>query len=220
MADSNVSYNPLPDGERPRPTRRRSIVLVLSGLLVVGFLVALLSDNGSIAPANVIDNDNNNNNVNDNAKNGLNDVSSSSSKEPERLRPFTSASSAGVSEKSNRRFGARTASYPWTNNMLSWQRTAFHFQPQKNWMNGNYRPHSHLLFLTYSFLICFSSFFLFHLFLNKKFFFLFSKTHISFVNVPAPTLRFQKTRKKRKWLGPLYLFSFGFMTCCAKSCLF
>ncbi|KAK9203536.1 hypothetical protein WN943_013791 [Citrus x changshan-huyou] len=133
MADSNVSYNPLPDGERPRPTRRRSIVLVLSGLLVVGFLVALLSDNGSIAPTNVIDNDNNN--VNDNAQNGLND-GSSSSEEPERLRPFTSASPAGVSEKSNRRFGARTASYPWTNNMLSWQRTAFHFQPQKNWMNG------------------------------------------------------------------------------------
>lgn len=127
MADSNVSYHPLPDGERPGPTRRRSIVLVLSGLLVVGFLVALLSDNGSIARIN-------NNNVNKNPQNGLNDASSW--KEPERLRPFTSASSAGVSEKSNRRFGARTASYPWTNNMLSWQRTAFHFQPQKNWMNG------------------------------------------------------------------------------------
>ncbi|KAJ7982549.1 acid beta-fructofuranosidase-like [Quillaja saponaria] len=27
-------------------------------------------------------------------------------------------------------------SYNWTNAMFSWQRTAFHFQPQKNWMNG------------------------------------------------------------------------------------
>lgn len=34
----------------------------------------------------------------------------------------------GVSPKSN--------SYDWTDAMFSWQRTAFHFQPQKNWMNG------------------------------------------------------------------------------------
>lgn len=208
MADSNVSYNPLPDGERPRPTRRRSIVLVLSGLLVVGFLVALLSDNGSITPANVIDNDNNN--VNDNAKNGLNDVSSSS-KEPERLRPFTSASSAGVSEKSNRRFGARTASYPWTNNMLSWQRTAFHFQPQKNWMNGT----AHILIFSFLRIVFWFVFllFLFHFFL----FFIFSKKSYFFCECLCAYIRFQK---RRKWLGPLYLFSFGFMTCCANPVYF
>ncbi|MED6133490.1 hypothetical protein PIB30_028671 [Stylosanthes scabra] len=42
---------------------------------------------------------------------------------------------AGVSEKSNRLLGGKT--FPgWTNSMLSWQRTAFHFQPEKNWMNG------------------------------------------------------------------------------------
>lgn len=28
--------------------------------------------------------------------------------------------------------------FNWTNAMFSWQRTAFHFQPQKNWMNGRY----------------------------------------------------------------------------------
>ncbi|KAI3915705.1 hypothetical protein MKX01_015530 [Papaver californicum] len=27
-------------------------------------------------------------------------------------------------------------SYPWTNYMLSWQRTSYHFQPERNWMNG------------------------------------------------------------------------------------
>lgn len=27
-------------------------------------------------------------------------------------------------------------SYNWTEAMFSWQRTAFHFQPQNNWMNG------------------------------------------------------------------------------------
>ncbi|GAA0148393.1 hypothetical protein LIER_36714 [Lithospermum erythrorhizon] len=26
--------------------------------------------------------------------------------------------------------------YPWTNSMLSWERTSYHFQPEKNWMNG------------------------------------------------------------------------------------
>ncbi|QHO19881.1 hypothetical protein HN873_035984 [Arachis hypogaea] len=43
--------------------------------------------------------------------------------------------SAGVSEKTNRHLGAKP--FPgWSNTMLSWQRTAFHFQPDKNWMNG------------------------------------------------------------------------------------
>jgi beta-fructofuranosidase len=45
----------------------------------------------------------------------------------------------GVSEKSTAPalLGGGGA-YDWTNVMLSWQRTAFHFQPEKNWMNGRY----------------------------------------------------------------------------------
>ncbi|XP_054822932.1 acid beta-fructofuranosidase-like isoform X1 [Prosopis cineraria] len=52
--------------------------------------------------------------------------------------PVSRGVSAGVSEKSNNRlFGSSiTESFPWNNSMLSWQRTAFHFQPEKNWMNG------------------------------------------------------------------------------------
>ncbi|MED6220261.1 Beta-fructofuranosidase, soluble isoenzyme I [Stylosanthes scabra] len=42
----------------------------------------------------------------------------------------------GVSAKSNTFLSETTPSYNWTNAMLSWQRTAFHFQPQWNWMNG------------------------------------------------------------------------------------
>nr|CAB3487777.1 unnamed protein product [Digitaria exilis] len=46
----------------------------------------------------------------------------------------------GVSEKSTAPLlGAGYAwlrEYSWTNAMLAWQRTAFHFQPTKNWMNG------------------------------------------------------------------------------------
>ncbi|KAK9292341.1 hypothetical protein L1049_020307 [Liquidambar formosana] len=44
----------------------------------------------------------------------------------------------GVSEKSYR-FVSEGSDYNWTNAMLSWQRTAYHFQPVKNWMNGGYK---------------------------------------------------------------------------------
>ncbi|GKV17596.1 hypothetical protein SLEP1_g28076 [Rubroshorea leprosula] len=43
----------------------------------------------------------------------------------------------GVSAKSNPTFWSE-GSYNWTNAMLSWQRTAYHFQPERNWMNGRY----------------------------------------------------------------------------------
>ncbi|RRT46585.1 hypothetical protein B296_00054347 [Ensete ventricosum] len=46
----------------------------------------------------------------------------------------------GVSEKSSAAMLRSSPSYPWTNSMLLWQRTAFHFQPQKNWMNGQPCP--------------------------------------------------------------------------------
>ena len=32
--------------------------------------------------------------------------------------------------------GEKDEAFKWTNAMLSWQRTSFHFQPQMNWMNG------------------------------------------------------------------------------------
>ncbi|KAL6007909.1 Beta-fructofuranosidase, soluble isoenzyme I [Asimina triloba] len=43
----------------------------------------------------------------------------------------------GVSLKSVRMPLLRAdKAFPWTNDTLQWQRTAFHFQPQKNWLNG------------------------------------------------------------------------------------
>jgi hypothetical protein len=45
----------------------------------------------------------------------------------------------GVSEKSTGPVlcgAGAVLDYGWTNAMLSWQRTAFHFQPPKSWMNG------------------------------------------------------------------------------------
>ncbi|CAN4127581.1 unnamed protein product [Withania somnifera] len=45
----------------------------------------------------------------------------------------------GVSAKSHGHFlGARP--FPWTKEMLTWQRTSFHFQPKKNWMNDPNGP--------------------------------------------------------------------------------
>ncbi|KAF5731072.1 vacuolar invertase [Tripterygium wilfordii] len=42
----------------------------------------------------------------------------------------------GVSTKSNPSFVKEGDSFNWTNAMFSWQRTAYHFQPERNWMNG------------------------------------------------------------------------------------
>lgn len=44
--------------------------------------------------------------------------------------------SQGVSEKVFRRVSGGVQ-FSWNNIMLSWQRTSFHFQPEKNWMNGS-----------------------------------------------------------------------------------
>lgn len=41
----------------------------------------------------------------------------------------------GVSAKSAAHL-LRQSPFAWSNQMLGWQRTAYHFQPEKNWMNG------------------------------------------------------------------------------------
>ncbi|KAK4787083.1 hypothetical protein SAY86_010916 [Trapa natans] len=47
----------------------------------------------------------------------------------------------GVSEKSMVTLASTSGrSFPWTSNMLAWQRTGFHFQPEKNWMNDPNGP--------------------------------------------------------------------------------
>lgn len=46
----------------------------------------------------------------------------------------------GVSEKSTGSLIGSGGAYNWTNSMLHWQRTAFHFQPEKNWMNDPDAP--------------------------------------------------------------------------------
>ncbi|KAG6579426.1 Acid beta-fructofuranosidase, partial [Cucurbita argyrosperma subsp. sororia] len=119
-------YNPLPhepvEPVQSPPIRRRPFkggVYIFTGLLLVGLLVAIICQNG-LGPA---------------AK--LQGNSYLISKSPKIFRPSSRGVSVGVSEKANPQFLGRTvASFPWNNSMLSWQRTAFHFQPEQNWMNG------------------------------------------------------------------------------------
>lgn len=54
----------------------------------------------------------------------------------DKLVPASCSVQAGVSEKSTSNYLSSSPVYPWTNTMLAWQRTAFHFQPPRNWMNG------------------------------------------------------------------------------------
>ncbi|XP_044484093.1 acid beta-fructofuranosidase [Mangifera indica] len=132
MADPNPllpissSSHPIPE-ERPFSHRTPTKVLLVafSGLLMVCFFVAFFNDQGSLHNA-LSKNENNDDN--------------NPSFEPEIVRPLSRGVSAGVSDKSNRYFGANVRSFPWNNTMLSWQRTAFHFQPRKNWMNDPNGP--------------------------------------------------------------------------------
>ncbi|KAL2550177.1 Acid beta-fructofuranosidase 3 [Forsythia ovata] len=57
-----------------------------------------------------------------------------------RTPPPSRGVSEGVSEKTFRLAGSEDVSYSWTKNMLSWQRTSYHFQPEDNWMNDPNGP--------------------------------------------------------------------------------
>ncbi|CAI9092056.1 OLC1v1027204C2 [Oldenlandia corymbosa var. corymbosa] len=69
---------------------------------------------------------------------------SSSSVSPRSLNPVSTGVSHGVSEKTFRGVSDPNDVYPWTNAMLSWQRTSYHFQPERNWMNDPNGPLYHM----------------------------------------------------------------------------
>ncbi|PNX86813.1 acid beta-fructofuranosidase-like protein, partial [Trifolium pratense] len=121
-------YTPLLNNGSHNNNRNKEIHLIVFGFLL---LASLITFSGYIAS---------NNNVVSVVPHA--DVSFSD----EVTKPNTVVSrgvSAGVSEKSNMFLSAaggnkvvgESESFPWNNTMLSWQRTAFHFQPEKNWMN-------------------------------------------------------------------------------------
>lgn len=122
-----TSYSPLPDGpNNGAPANRRQHkkgLLIFSGLLAIVLLAAIFT---TWEP---------------NLRSNQNDSLLAVSKEPtaiksQKLVPLSRGKSAGVSEKSNPL--TLDPNFPWNNSVLSWQRTAFHFQPERNWMNGTF----------------------------------------------------------------------------------
>ncbi|KAK6138647.1 hypothetical protein DH2020_027604 [Rehmannia glutinosa] len=124
-----IPYAPLLDStvvaEPPQRRRRRRsssvVLLLMTGLLGVALIFAVV-------------------------RFGIrhNEIGSRSSsletrRPAEMIVPADRGVAEGVSLKTFGRLrGARA--YSWTNNMLAWQRTAFHFQPRKNWMNDPNGP--------------------------------------------------------------------------------
>lgn len=127
-----VSYAPLPDQSQPEVSsssgQRRHPIKVLAGFFLSSlFLLALILTvfQGQQEPqADQVTNAN------------LDKSVPSTSVSPHALNPPSRGVSQGVSEKTFRDVSDTNDIYPWTNAMLSWQRTAYHFQPEKNWMNG------------------------------------------------------------------------------------
>ncbi|KAF8379263.1 hypothetical protein HHK36_028696 [Tetracentron sinense] len=126
VASVPCSYIPLPDDAGIPASRRKPLkgfLIIFSGILFLGLSIMLIGDQGSKTPV-IIDGDG----------------SLSILTFPETIKPVSRGVSEGVSEKSFRLFSGDGVSYPWNNSMLSWQRTAFHFQPEMNWMNDPNGP--------------------------------------------------------------------------------
>ncbi|XP_063944492.1 acid beta-fructofuranosidase isoform X2 [Daucus carota subsp. sativus] len=123
-------YTPLPDGEHSpsltttntaeQSSRRRSLTFVLlfssilAACLVMGTMV-LFPNSGNEA------------------------VEKSTVVPEETVEVAPRGVAEGVSMKSFRRPALNAeppANFPWNSNVLSWQRSSFHFQPNQNWMNG------------------------------------------------------------------------------------
>ncbi|XP_039022803.1 acid beta-fructofuranosidase-like isoform X1 [Hibiscus syriacus] len=126
-----VSTSDGSNSSEPPANRRKPMKVQLSiffGLLAVGLLAAVLtSNNGSDFVTG----------------NEHGSLASSTTTKPEPLRPGSRGPASGVSEKVNLLVGKdneNTVAFSWNNSMLSWQRTAFHFQPEKNWMNDPNGP--------------------------------------------------------------------------------
>ncbi|KAK1409204.1 hypothetical protein QVD17_35729 [Tagetes erecta] len=128
---TSTSYSPLPDADNhhhhPPSSQRRRPVVLLSGIFISMLLFSSL-----IAF------------INQYSDPHVDEFSGDGTSSPGRH--ISRGVSQGVSEKSNIQLSSSDVEeiYPWTNAMLSWQRTGFHFQPPKNWMNDPNGPLYHL----------------------------------------------------------------------------
>jgi len=123
---------PTPSHAPPNSRSRKDLLLVFFGLLFLSSLVAFGSYRASNVPHA---------HVSSPTSNHQQEQQSPTSLPSSKWRPVSRGVSSGVSEKSSNMLfsseGGASEAFPWDNSMLSWQRTSFHFQPEKNWMNGN-----------------------------------------------------------------------------------
>ncbi|PIN05332.1 Beta-fructofuranosidase [Handroanthus impetiginosus] len=122
-----TSYSPIPGGpaaERPRTKKVFASILFSSFVLLS--LILLIINLESNQPR-----------VKLNETSPENTSTSTHSFFPARplAEPPSRGVTQGVSEKVFQRVSGLNLSFAWTNSMLAWQRTAYHFQPEKNWMN-------------------------------------------------------------------------------------
>ncbi|GKV33783.1 hypothetical protein SLEP1_g42242 [Rubroshorea leprosula] len=124
-------YTPLPDhhptdSEAPRRRPLKGFAGILASVIFLLSLVALIiSKSQEPLP-----------------KEGAVPNSTSQNQNAAVQRSLPRGVAEGVSAKSNPTI-LTELSYNWTNAMFSWQRTAYHFQPQKNWMNDPDGPLFH-----------------------------------------------------------------------------
>ncbi|KOM32606.1 hypothetical protein LR48_Vigan01g216200 [Vigna angularis] len=115
----------------PTPTTRKDLLFIVCGLLFLSSLVAYGGYRASGVPHT---------HVSSPTSNHQQDHQSPTSLLSSQWYPVSRGVSSGVSEKSSNLLfaseGGASEAFPWDNSMLSWQRTSFHFQPEKNWMNG------------------------------------------------------------------------------------
>ncbi|XP_058181665.1 beta-fructofuranosidase, soluble isoenzyme I-like isoform X2 [Rhododendron vialii] len=129
--ENATPYTPLPDSAASSADRHRPIKAlagIFLSLLFLSLLIVLIFNQDPQPSPDKVMNEN--------------DQPTSSplipmSSEKLILQSRRMAQAQGVSLKTFRDFsGEHDSVYPWSNAMLAWQRTAFHFQPEKNWMNG------------------------------------------------------------------------------------
>lgn len=133
---SDSSYAPLPgeeplfSGHSPTSLRRpwKGFAVILASVVFLLSLVALIIHQG---PPNVVPEKQDEHQHRPHSTTPASETTSSWEPRGKAL---------GVSAKSNPPVSDEL-SYNWTNAMFSWQRTAFHFQPEENWMNGRYKLH-------------------------------------------------------------------------------
>ncbi|KAM5572818.1 hypothetical protein ABKV19_012731 [Rosa sericea] len=139
-----TAYTPLPGGSSSPEIRRihvKEVLAMFAGVVMVSLLVVIIGNTGQ--DGNVYHRNNRRDKPMLLAA-SPNKETATKAEKAEKLQAVTRGMAAGVSEKSSRLYssgvGAGTPVYPWNNSMLSWQRTAFHFQPEKNWMNDPNGP--------------------------------------------------------------------------------